>query len=154
MQNGTRKLERNLRSCFSATDLFAALGECEDIISPSPITVLFVIWWKCFPCCFPSPSLPSWLSHMQNQWIFFASTRTHPLLIQDSFQFCSSCLPHWLQQSCTALRGAGVEYGLVPSCLSLPSLPGCWPGDNSPDTGSPRCPTLPVLHHPAAALLF
>lgn len=156
MQIGTRKLERNLRSCFSATDLFAALGEYEDIISPSPINVLFVIWWKCFPCCFSSPSFPSWLNHMQKQWVvfyFFASTRTHPLLIQGSFHSCSSHLSHWLQKSCPALGRAGVEYELVPSCFSLLSLPECWQGTTiltQDPQDVPHC----VLHHPTAALLF
>lgn len=122
MQNGTGKLERDLRSCFSATDLFAASGEHEDIISPAPITVLFIIWWKIFPCCFPSPSFPSsWLSHMQKQ-CFLLELEHCPSLSQHFFLSCSSCLSHSLQQSCTALGRARVEYRLVPGC-HLAALP-------------------------------
>lgn len=106
MQNGTRKLERYLRSCFSAMGLFAALGEHEDIISPAPITILFIIWWKRFPCCFPSPSFPSsWLSHMQKQCFllsveYFTSLSQYlSPTIPISAIHCSKVALHWEEQA-------------------------------------------------------
>ena len=122
MQNGTGTLERGLRSCFSATDLFAALEEHEDIISLAPITVLFIIWWKSFPWCFPSLSFPSsWLSHMQKQLYLLALEHSPPLR-QHFFLSSSSHLSRSLQRSSTSLGRARVEYGLVRSC-HLPALP-------------------------------